>query len=303
MTSNEPQLHLCMTFWHQLILACLQAVTCFCPPPPSGCRTCVAMCEKCIPWKLPAHALTHAHFALFPSLFVTGESHTHRLLLLVLWKQRSVCWHLTWLEYLCFNISKRCKLPSVFRGPSCLHSTNLCSQESSAAAFKATTRRDVKYFDSPNHWMMAVLLDVFPISLRQSGFFLNILRIFPVYLPSLWLCQPPKWPVPPRLHKHTGLLTTSCHHSPIPRQRPNLHSHENMFFLCTFSSCWTKEPKATPEMTIWGNKVTGNLGYFTAFEAAGNPLLNVTWLPMNDNVAPYLLDVQIGHFKFVISTL
>lgn len=59
-------------------------------------------------------------------------------------------------------------------------------------------RRVVKYFSSQKRWMRAgVLGDVFPISLRQSGFLSQTYSgkcIFSVYLPTSMLCQLSKWP-------------------------------------------------------------------------------------------------------------
>lgn len=80
---------------------------------------------------------------------------------------------------------------SVFRGPPCLSSTNLCSHRVQHCAFHGH-RWTVKYFDSQKHWMRtSVLRDVFFIPLRQQGPLLNILRkaIFPVYLPTSTLWQ------------------------------------------------------------------------------------------------------------------
>lgn len=96
-------------------------------------------------------------------------------------KQRSVIQHLTWLEYLCFNISKRCN-PCVLRGPSRLHTTNHRSQRVQRCRSRGH-RLTVKYFDSQKSWIRTgVLGAVFLISLRQSVSPLSILIPFPANL-------------------------------------------------------------------------------------------------------------------------
>lgn len=121
-----------------------------------------------------ASTCTHVH-VYFPPFLISSScknlSYTLGLLLLHVWMQTSVSWHFTWLEHLCFNISKRCKLPCVFRRPSRLHSANLTSQRGQCCRTHGH-RWVVKYFNSEKCWMRTgVLWDVFLISPRQSGSF------------------------------------------------------------------------------------------------------------------------------------
>lgn len=138
MTSERPRLHFCVTFWHQLTPVCLHTVTCRHPHPPRqhyhaehvllGPVWNMHFTRTARRQRLHVDAcISHFYFAFCIRQIMSDMT---RMSLLFSWKQTGVNWHLTWLEFLCFNISKRCKRRCVLRGPCCPHSSNLRSQES-----------------------------------------------------------------------------------------------------------------------------------------------------------------------------
>lgn len=177
-------------------------------------------------WRDPRPLLAHAHTHVTLSLPSLSASHTNlsdtiRFLPQHFWKQTSVSWHLTWLEYLCFTLVRGSNFSCVLRGPSRLHTTDLRSQRVQRCTSRGH-RLTVKYFGSQKRWMRTgVLWDVFLVSLRHSGSRPNILR-----KTFFFSCLPANLIVVSDLEGtscfllHTSLPASNRHHKLISRHQP-----------------------------------------------------------------------------------